>query len=188
MFAKILFLPKNLANSSNIINNQPTQKPNYKTWLIVLIVIVALAAIGFANKRYLQLQYINIKENTFSVNDNIYANNMALRLYPEVGVRLWRLAKSNKGDGSAMMALSGIHLTTKSTTKPKQVLLGRYLGHEIHKVEYTDGADLGNYYMIEVNPDLVKKIVIPDSTIRRDYTYLNDKYYIEPMWVTNKNK
>ncbi|MDT3405105.1 hypothetical protein QE417_004177 [Mucilaginibacter terrae] len=32
----------------------------------------------------------------------------------------------------------------------------------------------------------MKKVDTAESRVKHDYTYLNDKYYVQSFWVTNK--
>jgi len=152
---------------------------NNKGWFVALAIIIVIAAIAFTNKRCLQLQYADFKENMFSVNDNMYASKLARDISPGVGVRLLRLAKD---DGLTQMVLSNVYLDTKVMLKSNNRYFGKFIGHEIRQVKYTDTSRLDNFYIIDINPNIVKK----DTVDRGNHTYLNDKYYIEPIWVSNK--
>jgi len=114
--------------TNKLMNNR-----NNKSWFVALAIIIVIAALALTNKKYLQLQYTDLKENTFSVNDNMYPSKLARDISPRVGVRLLRLAKDG---GLTQMVLSNVYLDTKVMLKSNNRYLGKYLGHEIRQVKY----------------------------------------------------
>ncbi|MFD1255714.1 hypothetical protein ACFQ3S_02815 [Mucilaginibacter terrae] len=99
-----------------------------------------------------------------------------------------RLAQSKHGDGSPEMILTGGYINAKSSSPSNIIHIGKYGGHEIHQVKYIDATRLDNFYIIKVDTGLVKKYIEYEKENSSNYTYVNENYYVEPLWVANTGK
>jgi hypothetical protein len=154
-------------------------------YIILIFFIIAAIFLCLKNKQYLKLEYSNLRNNSFSVNDSVFLKRSALETGEFTGLPLFRLAKSNN-KSFPYLVFAGVHIETNPLLKASSRYIGRYAGHEICHIEYKNISSLDNIYIIQVDPEVVKKDDNFKDDVNSGYTYVNNKYYIIPQYVNKK--
>ena len=117
--------------------------------LFSLVAIVAVSAVLLIGPKRIKLQYLNFKNNHYSIGDSVYVSEYFKKEKASKSIYLQRLVKSVDGYGFTI----GEDISGEKMVKYKTDAIGTYLGYKIVPIKDSKGEE-AFLYMYAIKPDL----------------------------------
>lgn len=158
--------------------------------LVIAVIIIALAGIGFYNRELIKAYYTDIKERPFKSGDKVYAIRAFSIMNDSTEFLFFRLIRS-KATSERQILYGGNFITVKTFNKNHSTGLGSFIEREFF---YGTGELKGK----TINVIAQLYAVIPDKnliehgpskdTMPPGFEYANDKQYVAAYTTSTKNQ
>jgi hypothetical protein len=153
--------------------------------LAISIILIAIAFLGFTNRKLIMAHYFNYKVNHFNKGDKVYAYKYFVSDVTSLELPLKRLIKSTISSDFKLIS-SGNAIVNDSLSKYRSSYIGTYIGYKMFPAVYKNKEVMQSVYSIELNWKVVKKNASTQEPLPPNYIFADNNFYL--TWASCVNK
>ncbi|SDE89454.1 hypothetical protein SAMN05216464_110218 [Mucilaginibacter pineti] len=174
---------------SNKISTKKSGFQKYRWLLIGTVSIIIIAGLVLANKSFLQLYYLNAKNNHYKLQDRIFAKKYVIDEHSYI-LNLYRKIRpiDKNSSGKPYMIECAWAISVDSLKKYKTTCIGTYTGYKIYDVKAGDNFHPMIFFSLVINKKaLVKQTGTNLYDLPSGYTYEDGPFYVLAIQTSNKD-